>query len=106
MTRGMWRWVDETSGRDRWYAHVEVRPGEWADLTQDKYERDDCQPSFWDLPLREDYMALLSRDPIAEGYNAIDRKVMEPAIILLMITLGVAFIAVILLAIIGVRLGF
>lgn len=105
MTRGMWRWMDETGGKDRWYAHVEVRSGEWADLAQHKYERDGCQPSFWDLPVKEDYMAGVSRDPIGESYVAIEHRVMQPAIILLMIASGVVFIAVILLAIIGVRLG-
>lgn len=55
--RGMWRWWEETGGGDRWWARVEMEAGRWADVAQVEYERAGHQPAFWDLPLKEDYLA-------------------------------------------------
>jgi len=105
MTRGLWRWVDETGGVDRWFARVELRRGEWADVEQEHYEEDRCPPPFWQLPLREDYLSEVQRDPIQESYTEFDRKIMEPGIIIMLGLGAFVFLTVILLATVGVRLG-
>jgi len=105
MPRGMWRWVAETGGKDRWFARVEVKLGEWADVEQARYEMDGLQPPFWNLPLQQDYMAGVLRDPIRAEYDQATRKMMEPAILVMIGVGACVFLAVIMLAIIGGRLG-
>jgi hypothetical protein len=60
--RGLWRWWETKNGADVWWARVETAPGAWADYELDRYEAEACQPRFWDLPLRDDYMKVAMRD--------------------------------------------
>ena len=71
---------------------------------QRRYEEAGCQPTFWELSLQED-MTQVRRDPMAEACYRLARMIMEPGI-MIMIGLGACvLLAVILLAIIGVKLG-
>ncbi len=91
MARALWRHWVEKDGVDVWWARVEVRPGQWADIAQAEYEAAWLSPVFWDLPLQEDYVDAMMRDPVAEAEaKIINRYVVEPGITLLIIAGGIA----------------
>lgn len=83
--RGMWRWWKQQNGADVWFARVETRPGEWIDLEQAQYERDGVQPTFWNLPLQEDYVADALADPLDRshlgGFDRVENGMMHPIVI-------------------------
>lgn len=102
MSRGLWRWWVEKDGADQWWARVEVRHGEWQNLDMAAYERGGIQPSFWDLPLEEEYMEAALRDaagpaPTLAPYAHIW---MLPAIIVLTGAGGVFFLILLNLALV------
>lgn len=91
MARGLWRsWV-ERDGVDVWSARAELRRGEWIDVEQTAYEANGHQPPFWDLPLKDDYMAAGMIEPIEIQFYKADLKMMPPTIIVLIILGGLAF---------------
>lgn len=92
MARGLWRsWVEE-NGADKWSARVELQRGEWTDVTQAEYEAAGHTPSFWELPLREDYMEVAHRklEPFDVQLNRLDLQIMPVVIVVLMIVGSVA----------------
>ena len=56
LARGMWRWWEGPDGSEVWWAHVEFVPGRWGDMLLAEYESRGCQPSFWQLPLKDEYL--------------------------------------------------
>lgn len=64
--RPLWRWWEEKDGVELWCARVEVRPGEWTDIDQARYDVEVREPYFWSLPLKEEYQAAIVQDPIRE----------------------------------------
>lgn len=76
MARGLWRWWTQEDGVDVWRARVEVELGQWEDVAQAAYERAGYKPTFWDLPLKEEYVAFAALDPAAttQGPSEIEQS--------------------------------
>lgn len=104
MPRGLWRFYEERDGVDQWWARVEVASGAWENVNAANYENAGYHPRFWDLPLKEDYMTETLADPIAEIQARWERHLVGPVIIALIICGALAFLTVITLNIIQVRL--
>lgn len=93
--RGLWRSWEANGGRDVWRARVEIQVGKWSDVEISEYERAGCQPPFWDLPRKEDYMATAFADPARERVQKWQRNAMPPVIVGIIIGGGALFLAVI-----------
>ena len=82
MSRGMWRWWETKNGADIWSAHIEDTPGQWRDISESEYRRLGLEPSFWDLPLNEDYLATAGPRDIQAEVTRLRSKYTLPAILI------------------------
>ena|SRR5688572_12356120 len=95
--RPLWRWWEEKNGADIWWARVEVRPGEWTDIEQARYDAEVREPPFWSLPLKDDYHEQAHHDSLEHvALNEWDKKFKEAIMIVLMLGGSLAFIAVVM----------
>lgn len=94
--RGVYRHFEEKGAQDIWRARVEIRPGEWTDIERATYERDGLQPTFWDLPLEDDYLASKLGDPLTQADYEFRKNVMEPATLVMMGAGATVFLVVLL----------
>jgi hypothetical protein len=93
MSRGMWRWWETNGAVDVWWARVEERPGQWRDVGEAEYGRAGLAPSFWDLPLQEDYIeTVLGPDTVEVARARFQREFVLPGIIVLMFAFCVVFV--------------
>lgn len=93
--RGVYRHFEETAGGDVWRARVEIALGQWVDVEQAAYERDGLQPSFWALPLEDDYLNSVLADPIADAQYGFEKDVMQPDLLFAMGAGAVFFVLLI-----------
>ncbi|MBY0568311.1 MAG: hypothetical protein K2P70_13440 [Hyphomonadaceae bacterium] len=91
MARGLWRSWTTQGGVDVWSARVEIQPGEWADVDQAAYKAANHQPAFWDLPLKEDYVASVIPEPLPNRWERAELAIMPGVIVVLVIVGGLAF---------------
>lgn len=92
MPRGLWRMWETKDGADIWSARVEDAPGQWQDLSQSEYRRLDLAPSFWDLPLQEDYLESVAPRNLEAEAAHLRQKFMLPAILVLMLAFCAIFV--------------
>jgi hypothetical protein len=93
--RGVYRHFEEVGGRDIWRARVEVSRSEWIDIEHAVYYRDGLQPPFWNLPLEQDYIESVSRDPLFDIEDRFYENVVYPGILIAM-GLGAVIVVVML----------
>lgn len=91
MARGLRRSWTTQGDVDVWSARVEIHPGEWADVDQAAYEAAHLQPSFWDLPLKDDYVAAVIPEPFPNRWERAELAIMPGVIIVFIIVGGLAF---------------
>ncbi len=105
MARGLWRWWETKDGADIWWARVETNPGQWTDIEAAAYDASGLQPAFWDLPLEEDYVDATLRDPIRDAEMQVEREVVQPLVVALILAGCVLFTVYVLGVVVLTRLG-